>query len=209
MENAWLFNHSSSPVSGASSSSYLVFPSVFHPDTTHRPVARLNAKNPGYREIPVVILPSRPTWQVSFPSLGRVCTEFPSAVHHRVNSLSVYSQLPASPVSLVRGTIWHPNCEPLVSEGMGLSTHPPPACYMETQEPGQCTKICYSHLPSGTKGLALHQGYPFSSISVVSVSCRCQEPSMEVGVGGTVTDSTPSATPDTSAPPTRSNSSEF
>lgn len=76
------------------------------------------------------------------------------------------------PVSLVRGNIRRPSREPLVPgerEGMTLSTNPFQVRHTKKQEPGRRMTICHSHLPSGTKGLALYQGYSSSSAKLCYV----------------------------------------
>lgn len=103
-------------------------------------MAKLSARSKKLGDIKILLSrPSRQLEPLSF--LGRVCTELPSAIHHRTHTLPVRTWLPTT---LVRWALRCSRCLSLAlreREGQGLSPQSSPKGNYETQEPGQRKKI--------------------------------------------------------------------
>ncbi len=77
------------------------------------------AQDPGSRTFPENLLPWPPELLEPVSWLGRVCPEFPASKLNWTHSLPVRTRFPASPVSMVRGTIRCPRGRSLVPRESG------------------------------------------------------------------------------------------
>ncbi len=117
------------------------------------------AQNPGCGTLPANLLPWPQKLLEPVPWLSRVCPEFPLSELDWTHSLPVRTRFPASPVSMVRGTIRRPHGRLLVTRERGsLGCYSPSATAgsAQTEDSSGCPTISQSRIPTWAKGLAVH-----------------------------------------------------
>ncbi len=120
------------------------------------------AQDPGSRTLPENLLPWPPELLEPVSWLGWVRPEFPASELDWTHFLPVRTQFPASPVSMVRGTIRRPRGRLLVPRergSLGCSTPSAAAGSAQTKDGSGRPMISQSRIPTWAKGLAVHTGH--------------------------------------------------
>ncbi len=105
------------------------------------------------------LLPWPPELLEPVPWLGRVHPEFPPSELDWTHSLPVRTRFPASPVSMVRGTIRRPRGRLLVPRergSLGLYSPSATAGSAQAEDSSGRPTISQSRIPTWAKGLAVH-----------------------------------------------------